>query len=185
MRSPFTLATLVLVSIGAWVGACDNSARNDQIANVEKAPEKADEKEAAERKAKREAAEKAKADAEEARRVEVAKIAVVGEKKPKGLAEACEQVADARDRFIERLGSAEAKAAWAASRENERPMAIIECTTADSVEAAACQIAGLDGASPALAEHVDEILDYCVRKYARPKPGASGAASSAIPTRPK
>lgn len=181
MRPRTILAVLVLVS----AVACDNTARNDQISNVEKAPVVADEKEAAARKAKREAADKAKADAEEARRVEITKIAVVGEKKPKGLAEGCEAVADARDRFVERLGTAEAKAAWAAGRENDRPMAIIQCTAAESVDVAACQINGLDGASPALVDHMDDILAYCVGKHARPKPGGAASSGAAIPKRPK
>lgn len=175
------LAALALVSV---VG-CDNTARNDQISNVEKTAPAVDEKEAAARKEKREAAERAKLDAEEARRVEIVNIAKPSEKLPKGLAEGCEAVADARDRFTERLGTAEAKAAWAAGRENDRPMAIIECTTADSVEVASCQINGLDGASPALAAHMDDILSYCVGKHARPKAGGAASTGAAIPKRPK
>lgn len=183
MNARTVIALLVLAS------ACDNSARNEQIATVEKKTDEPDEKALAERKEKRLAAEKAKADAAEAVRAEIVKVAVVGDKptgKPRGLAEACEAVADAQDRFVARLGSDDAKAKWAAGRENQRPMAIIQCTSADSTAVASCQVNGLDNASPALAEQMQAIIDYCVEKFAPPRqPGTLPAGGGQIPKRPK
>lgn len=180
MNARTVFALLVLAS------ACDNSARNEQIATVEKKTDEPDETALAERKEKRLAAEKAKADAAEAVRAEIVKVAVVGDKPIKGLAEACEAVADAQDRFVARLGSDDAKAKWAAGRENQRPMAIIQCTSADSTAVASCQVNGLDNASPALAEQMQAIIDYCVEKFAPPRqPGTLPAGGGQIPKRPK
>ncbi len=176
------LATFVmLLGLG-----CDNSARNEQISTVDKKADDTDEKALAARKEKRLAAEREKAATQEAVRAEIATIAVVPADKPaRGLAEACEAVADAEDRFVTRLQPAEAQAKWTADRENRRPMAIIECTSADSVDVAACQVAGLDAASATLADHMDEILDYCVEKFARPQPAGAPAGGGVIPKRPQ
>lgn len=181
MNARSLLLSLVLLS----TLACDNSARNEQIASVEKKVDAPGEDETKKRAEKRLAAERAKSDAAEAIRVEIVKVAVLGEKPPKGLAEGCEAAADAQDRFVARLRSAEAQAAWTAARERERPMAIIACTSADSLDVASCQINALDKAPPALADHMQEVLDFCISKFARPRPGAAAASSGEIPKRPK
>lgn len=183
-------ARLALTSFSAWIaitsGACDNTARNEQIANVEKKATEDDPKVAAERAEKRLAAERAKTEAADKLRAEIAKIAVVVDKPKMGRAEGCEAAAEAQDRFIARIASDEAKAAWAASRDKSKPMMIIECTSADSTDVAACQIAALDNAPPVLAEKMNDILDYCVEKFAKPKPAGTPPAGSAdIPKRPR
>jgi len=166
---------------------CDNSARNEQTATVEKKADDTDEKALAARKEKRLAAERETAAAQEAVRAEIATIAVVpANKSARGLAEACEAVADAQDRFVARLQPTEVQTKWTADRENRRPMAIIECTSADSTDVAACQIAALDNAPPVLAENLKDILDYCVEKFAKPKPaGTPPAGGGDIPKRPR
>lgn len=166
--------------------ACDNTARSEQIAGVDKKPAEDDPKAVAERAEKRLAAERAKSEAADNLRAEIAKIAIAPEKSKMGLAEACEAAAAAQDRFVARIGSDAAKTAWAASLEKSKPMAIIECTSADSVDVAGCQIAALDNAPPALAENMKDILDYCVEKFAKPKPaGTPPAGSGDIPKRPR
>jgi hypothetical protein len=186
MTDRIAFVSLLLLTGGNVLLACDNSARNEQIAAVEKKPEELDDKAAQDRKEKRLAAEKAKADAAESIRTEIAKIAVVGPKPPKTLAEACEGAADAQDRFIARLQSAEAQTKWTADRERQRPMAIIECTSAESLDVAGCQINALDTAPPALADHMNEILEFCVSKFARPKAtNVAPSGSGVIPKRPK
>jgi hypothetical protein len=176
-------------SLVVWIAitpACDNTARNEQIAGAEKKPAEDDPKLVAERKEKRLAAERAKAEAADKLRADIAAIAVVPDKPKLGLAEGCEQAAEAQDRFVARIGTDEAKAAWAAGREKSKPMSIIECTSADSVDVAACQIAALDAAPPTLAANMKDILDYCVEKFAKPKPaGTPPAGSGEIPKRPK
>lgn len=169
--------------------ACDNSDRNERIADVQKKPPEEDPEEKAKaeaRKAKRLADEKAKADAEEAVRVEIAKIAVLPEKLPKKLDEACQGVADAHDGFMQRVATGDALAAWNASKENEMPMTFVQCAGADSIPAAACQKAALDAASPALADHFKEILATCIAKFAPARPAAvAGGAGGGIPAVPK
>jgi len=173
-------------SIAITLVACDNTARNEQIAGVEKKATQDDSKVVTERAEKRLAAERAKTEAADNLRAEIAKIAVVVDKPKMGLAEGCEAAAEAQDRFVARIGSDAAKTSWAASRENSKPMTIIECTSADSTDVAACQIAALDNAPPVLAENLKDILDYCVEKFAKPKPaGTPPAGGGDIPKRPR
>lgn len=170
------------------LGACDNSARNERIADVDKKPvEDAEETKRIEaRKLEREAKEKAKADEDEAARVEIAKIAVLPDKKPKKLDEACQGAVDAHDRFMQRLHTGEALAAWNASKENELPMSFVQCAAADSIEAAVCQSNALDAASPALKDRYKEIVDACISRFAPARPAAlAGGGGGAIPKRPQ
>lgn len=176
----------------AWIVAvvllagCDNSKRSEAIASVDKpADADAEKREAEARKAKRVADEKAKADAAEKIREQIAAIAVAPEKLPKqALAEACQAVTDAQDRFVKRLQSGEALAAWEAGRDDELAMAMVACVSADSVSVAACQVAGLDAAGPELAAHKQDILDHCIARYAKPRAGAKQQAGAAIPKKP-
>jgi len=178
--------TSLIGSIAITLVACDNTARNEQIAGVEKKATQDDSKVVTERAEKRLAAERAKTEAADNLRAEIAKIAVVVDKPKMGLAEGCEAAAEAQDRFVARIGSDAAKTSWAASRENSKPMTIIECTSADSTDVAACQIAALDNAPPVLAENLKDILDYCVEKFAKPKPaGTPPAGGGDIPKRPR
>jgi vacuolar-type H+-ATPase subunit E/Vma4 len=178
----------MLVSILAV--ACDNSDRNERIADVQKKPPEEDPAEKAKaeaRKAERQAKEKAKADAEEAVRQEITKIAVAPDKLPKKLDEACQAVADAHDGFMQRTKQGEALAAWNAGKEEELPMTFVQCAGADSIPAAACEKAALDAASPALVDHVKEIAQACITKYAPARPAtlAGGGGGGGVPTVPK
>lgn len=165
--------------------ACDNSARNEQIAAVDKKVDDDADARAAELKRKREAEAQAKADEEDRIHQAIVKIAVAPEKPPKALADACQAVADAQDRFVERLGDADAKAKWQASREGDLPMSIIACTSNDSVVVAGCQANALDQADATLKDRMQEILDVCVSKFAKPRAGGVQAAGVAIPKRPQ
>jgi len=181
---PPALALVAMLGV-----ACDNSDRNERIADVQKKPAEEDPEEKAKaeaRKAKRAADEKAKADAAEAVRVEIAKIAVLPEKLPKKLDEACQGVADAHDAFMQRVATGDALAAWNASKENEMPMTFVQCAGADSIPAAACQKMALDAASPALADHFKDILSACISKFAPARPAAvAGGGGGGIPAVPK
>ena len=169
--------------------ACDNSGRNERISDVQKKPPEEDPEEKAkaeQRKAERQAKEKAKADAEEAVRQEIAKIAVAPDKLPKKLDEACQAVADAHDGFMQRTKQGEALAAWNAGKEEELPMTFVQCAGADSIPAAACEKAALDAASPALVDHVKEIAQTCITKYAPARPATlAGGGGGGVPTVPK
>ncbi|MBC8070089.1 MAG: hypothetical protein IAG13_17270 [Deltaproteobacteria bacterium] len=178
---------LALLPVLVLSGGCDNSERNERIADVDKKPvEDAEEaKRIEERKIKREAEAKAKAEAEEQVRVEIAKIAVLPAKKPKKLDEACQGAVDAHDRFMQRLHTGESLAAWNSTKENELPMSFVQCAAADSIEAAICQSNALDAASPALKDHHKDIVDACIAKFAPARPAAlAGGGGGAIPKRP-
>lgn len=169
--------------------ACDsNKARSENIANVEKkdAADPEMEKAMAERKAKREAEAKAKADAEEAKRAAIAKIAVVPPKLEKKIEKACDAVAAAQDRFMERLHTGEVIEKWRAAKENALPMTIVQCATVSSLEVAGCQVNALDNAPPELKENVDEILKACADKYGPkgPPPGSQVGGAGEIPKIP-
>lgn len=181
---PRTLALLSIFALG-----CDNSDRNERIADVQKKPPEEDPAEKAKaeaRKAERAAKEKAKADAEEAVRVEIAKIAVLPDKLPKKLDEACQAVSEAHDRFMQRTKQGEELAAWNAGKEEELPMTFVQCAGADSIEAASCQKMALDAASPLLADHFKEIFQACITKYAPARPAAvAGGGGGGVPAVPK
>jgi hypothetical protein len=179
------LAALPLVLLVA----CDsNKARSENISNVEKkeVADPAMEKAMAERKAKREADEKAKAEAEEAKRAAIAKIVVVPPKLEKKVEKACDAVAAAQDRFMERLHTGEVLEKWRAAKENQLPMTIVQCATISSLEVAGCQVNALDNAPPELKENVDEILKACADKYGPkgPPPGSQPGGAGEIPKIP-
>ena len=179
---------LVALPFVAVLG-CDNKARNEEIANVEK-KEVSDpelEKGMAERKAKREAEAKAKADAEEAKRATIAKLMVVPDKLPKKLEKACDDVAAAQDRFMQRLHTGEVLEKWTAAKDTQLPMTIVQCASVSSLEVAGCQTSALDNAPPELKENVDEILKACVDKFGPkgPPPGSQIGGAGEIPKIPK
>ena len=167
------------------VAACDNSARNEQIASVDKKVDDGAEARAAELKRKRAEEAQAKADEDDRIHQAIVKIAVAPESPPKALAEACQAVADAQDRFVERLGDAGAKSKWTASRESDLPMSIIACSSNESVVVAGCQANALDQADATMKDRMQEILDVCVSKFAKPRAGGVQAAGMAIPKRPQ
>lgn len=187
---PMNACKLVLAAMPLIVVlACDNKARNEEIANVEKkeATDPELDKAMAERKAKREAEAKAKADAEEAKRESIAKLMVVPDKLPKKLEKACDDVAAAQDRFMQRLHTGEVLAKWTAEKESLLPMTIVQCASVSSLEVAGCQVNALDNAPPELKENVDEILKACVDKFGPkgPPPGVQVGGAGEIPKVPK
>lgn len=179
-RTP-TLALLLAI-------ACDNKARNEEIANVETkdAPDPELERRMQERKAKREAEDEAKAAAAEAKRAAIEALAVLPATLPKEIGKACEAVGAAHDRFMQRVQTGDALAKWMAAKETELPMTIVQCTTADDLEAAACQANALDHAPAELANDASEILRVCVAKYGPkgPPPGVQPGGAAEIPKKP-
>lgn len=126
-----------------------------------------DEARAAERKAKREAEEKQKAEAEAETAAELERLAAaLPDKLPRDPVAACDAVGQAQDAFVRRLGDAKAVAAWdAGGKDKAIPMAIVQCTQADSVKTAACQKSIFDGASPKLKDEARKIMQICIDKY--------------------
>jgi len=179
---------LVTLPLVAALG-CDNKARNEEIANVEKkdAEDPELEKAMAERKAKREAEEKAKLAAAEAKRTAIDKIAVAPAKLPKKMEDACNAVAEAQDRFMQRMFTGEVLEKWTAAKDTQLPMTIVQCVSAGSLEVAGCQVSALDAAPPELKEDLSEILKVCIDKYGPkgPPPGAQPGGAGDIPKIPK
>jgi hypothetical protein len=168
---------------------CDNKARNEEIANVEKKETKDPEleKAMAERKAKREADDKAKGEAVEAKRAAIDKITVLPEKLPKKLEDACNAVGEAQDRFMQRLHTGDVLTKWTEAKENQIPMTIVQCASASSLQVAGCQTSALDNAGPELKEDLPEILKVCIDKYGPkgPPPGVQVGGAGEIPKIPK
>jgi len=182
---------IVFLALPLGLGvACDNSARNQEIANVEKkdAPEAKDpefEKRMEERKQKRLAEEKAKADVDAARTAALEKVAVLPPKLPKKIDKACAEVGEAQDRFMQRMFTGEVLEKWTAAKGTQLPMTVMQCTKAGSLEVAACQAYALDNAPPELKEDVPEILKVCIDKFGPASEGGAAAqAGGAIPKKP-
>jgi hypothetical protein len=181
---------LVLFALPLVVAlGCDNKARNEEISNIEKkeTPDPELEKAMAERKAKREADDKAKLEAAEAKRVAIDKIAVKPAKPPKKLEEACNAVAEAQDRFMQRLHTGEVLQKWTDAKETQLPMTIVQCASAGSLDVAGCQMAALDSAGPELKEDLPEILQVCIDKFGPkgPPAGVQVGGAGEIPKIPK
>jgi hypothetical protein len=171
--------------------ACGGDTRDATFANVDKKETKEDPDEAKrleERKQKRLADEKAKAEQQAARTAEIAKIAVVPPKLPKDLEKGCQAVAEAQDRFMQRHHGGDELAKWTAAKEEELPMTVVQCASANSLEVAGCQAHALDNAPALLKDGTKEILDACIAKFAKAMPSGPGpgvAGPAAIPKRPR
>jgi len=179
---------LVFAALPLLVTGCDNKARNEEIATVEKkdAPDPELDKRMAERKQKREAEERAKAEAAERKRAAIEALAVAPAKLPKKLDQACEAVAAAHDRFMQRHHTGAALEAWTAAKDEELPMTVVQCASANRLDVAACQASALDNASAELANDATAILQACVGKYAPkgPPPGMQPGGAGEIPKKP-
>ncbi len=121
----------------------------------------------AERKAKREAEEKTKAENDAKITTELERLATaLPAKLPKDPVAACEAVGQAQDAFVRRLGDEKAVAAWdGGGKDKAIPMAIVQCTQADSVKSAACQKNIFDSAGPELKDESRKIMQICIDKY--------------------
>jgi len=156
------------LALGCGPGKPAGPGPDEQKAAAKKAED--DAKEAAgiaERKAKREAEEKQKAEAEAETAAELERLAAaLPDKLPRDPVAACDAVGQAQDAFVRRLGDAKAVAAWdAGGKDKAIPMAIVQCTQADSVKTAACQKSIFDGASPRLKDEARKIMQICIDKY--------------------
>ena len=140
---------------------------DEKAAAAKKADDEAKEAAAvAERKAKREAEEKARAETEEKAKAAIERLSVLPAKLPKDPVAACEAVGQAQDAFVRRLGDDKAIAAWdGGGKDKALPMAIVQCTQADSVKTAACQKHMFDNAGPELKDATKQIMQVCIDKY--------------------
>jgi colicin import membrane protein len=171
-RAPWFAIALAL-ACGELLSACGEPKKSGPTAEeAQAAAKKADDeaKEAAavaERKAKREADEKAKAAADEKVKAELERLsAALPAKLPKDPVAACEAVGQAQDAYVRRLGDKDAIAAWdAGGKDKALPMAIVQCTQADSVKTAACQKNMFDNAGPELKDSSKAIMQVCIDKY--------------------
>lgn len=122
----------------------------------------------ARRRAEREAKAKAEKEAEEARLAAIDALAVLPPKLPKDLKKACDAVADAQLKFFERMFEGPELDKLKAAQGTQRPMTIQGCTSLGSLEAAACQITALDGATDkALKSSISDIMRVCIEKFAK------------------
>lgn len=168
-----SIPRLLLLGSSLLVLACGEPKKTgptaeEKAAEAKKAEEDAKEAKAvAERKAKREAEETAKKENDAKVATELERLsAALPAKLPKDPVAACEDVGKAQDAFVRRLGDEKAIAAWdGGGKDKALPMAIVQCTQADSVKTAACQKAIFDGAGPELKDATKQIMQVCIDKY--------------------
>jgi hypothetical protein len=177
---------VIVVLVAAAVGCDGESAKQKQeaAAKTKAEQEEADAKEQAaalaDRKAKREAEFKAEQEAKEKVAAELERLCVVPDKLPKKVP-GCEEVGEAQDAFVRRVSTGEEIAAWdAGGKEEAIPMAVVQCTQADSAKVSLCQKTALDAAGPELKGHAKEILQTCIDKYGKD----TAAAAAAVPKKP-
>ena len=174
---------LPLLSALLLLPACDSGEADKKAAEAAKAKEEKEKKEQeetdkriAERKAQREAEEKKKAEEDEARRAEMLKLVVVPDPMPKK-SPSCQDVGDAHDAYVRRLGDPEMIKQWDESgRDKEMPMTVVRCNQADSNKVALCQKNALDNATAIMLGHETELLDKCIDKF-----GKAGGRPGGVP----
>ena len=168
------------------LGACDSGEAEKKAAAAAKAKADKDKAEAektaaniAKRKAEREAKATADAEAEEARRLELMRLCVVPDPLPKEIP-SCQDVGEAHDAYVRRVGDADAVAKWdGGGKESDMPMTVVRCNQADSNKVALCQKNALDNAGPELLDHVAPMLQRCIDKF-----GKGGGRPGAVPAKP-
>jgi hypothetical protein len=122
----------------------------------------------AKRKAEREAKEKEAKEAEEKIKAAIDAAAVLPEKLPKNVEAGCKEVANAHDRFMKRLYDGTALEKWNSGvKDTQMAMTTVQCSQADSVKVAGCQINALDTAGPELKKKLPELFRTCISKYAK------------------
>jgi hypothetical protein len=171
-----SFALLMLPALAGCNGSAGGqpSADEKKAAEAKQAKEDADAAAIAERKAKREAREKAEAEAAKKRDDEVARLCVLPPTLPKDPVAACEAVGKAHDEFVRRVGTPEIIAAWEGGEsEKTIPMAVVQCTQADSLEAAACQKNALDNADAQMLDHTKLLLQTCIDKFPSKRRGGA------------
>lgn len=178
-HAPLATCSLTLLLLLPLVGCDDSagdqpSAADQKAAEEKKAKEEADAAAVAERKAKREAEEKAEAEVAKKREEAVAQLCVLPETLPKDPVAACEAVGKAHDEFVRRVGTPEAIAAWeGGGSEKTIPMSVVQCTQADSLQAAACQKHALDHADADLLDETKLLLQTCIDKFPSKRRGGA------------
>jgi hypothetical protein len=172
-----TLGRHLVLALGL-LGGCDGGIPQPAEGKGDGKESKVDEEALARRKAEREAATKAKEDAADHLRAELERLCVVPDPMPKE-APTCEQVAQAHDDFVRRVGDAAAVTAWEAESEETTAMTIVRCTQAGSSKVALCQKNALDGAGAELLPHATDLLDTCITRF-----GKAGGDPGVVPPKP-
>lgn len=179
------LARSLLVPLVLVLGCDDGAAAKKQAAEAEAkaAKEKAEQEKTdaaiAKRKAEREAEAKAKEAEEEHRRTELARLCVIPDPPPKK-APTCEDVGEAHDAFIRRVGDPETITQWdGGDKESELPMTIVRCTQADSSKVAICQHHALSEAGSEFLGYEKDLLQKCIDEF-----GKAGGNPGMVPPKP-
>lgn len=174
-----TRAITIIFTTMTLLCACDSdkgpSEKEKAAAAAEAEKAKKDEEALAKRKAEREAKSKAEKEKKEKFEAALAAVAVIpeGTKITGDLVKACDEVAEAQDKFMERLQTGDAAEQWKTKKDEVTPMTKIKCTQGNSPKIAACVKNGLDNATEELKDSFDAIFDRCVDTY-RSKTGGAG-----------
>jgi predicted small secreted protein len=158
-------SALTLTACGGETKKAGPTADEKAAEAKKKEQEEADAKAVAERKAKREADEKAKAEADAKVKAELDKLIVLPAKLPKDPVAACDDAGKAQDAFVRRVNPDGVKAWDEGGKDKAIPMTVVQCTQADSLEAAACMKNAFDGAGAELKDAAKQISQACIDKF--------------------
>ena len=177
-----------LLALALVLGGCDSGGDAKQAqaaeakADKEKAAQEKTDANIAKRKAAREAEEKAKIEADDKRASELERLCVLPEPMPKK-SPSCDDVGEAHDAFLRRVGDAELIKQWdGGGKESELPMTVVRCSQADSNKVSLCQKHALDGAGADMLGHEKELLQTCIKKFGK---RAGGGRSGVVPPKPR
>lgn len=133
----------------------------------------------AKRRAEREAEQKAGAEVEAKRAAEFARLCVLPDPLPKK-SPSCEDVGEAHDAFVRRVGDADLVEKWdAGDKEAAMPMTVVRCTQAASNKVALCQKNALDGAGAEMLGFEKDLLQKCIETF-----GKAGGKAGVVPPKP-
>lgn len=167
MSSVTRIATVALWAVA--LTACDSGAKDQAAADAKAkaaADEKAEDEAAAKRKAEREAEAKKAEEEAAAQKAKVDALAVIPEALPKKLDEACDQMLEAYDGFMQKVLTGDMLTKWKTGG-NEMQIAVFrkECLKRD-IATAACQAHALTNATPELEKQLPDIMKACADKAA-------------------
>lgn len=177
MRLPAILAVFLLLP------ACDGAdTKKADAAKAAAAKEKEQaEKDAsvAKRRADREAGQKAGDEIKAKRTAEFARLCVLPDPLPKK-SPSCEDVGEAHDGFVRRVGEPDVVAKWdGGGKEAAMPMTVVRCTQAASNKVAMCQKNALDGAGAEMLGFEKDLLQKCIEAF-----GKAGGKAGVVPPKP-
>jgi chromosome segregation ATPase len=171
MKMTTIFAVILLAGVTPSMAGCNSGEAEAQRAELEAAiaKKKADasklDEQLAARKAAREAAKKKEDEAKAAYAAKVDALCVLPEKLPKKMTKACDQVAEANDKFMKRMYTGDALAKWEKAKQMQLGMTKAQCTKTGKIEVAACQMNAMNTAQEDMKKSLPDIMRRCIEKF--------------------